>query len=488
MARKIIHNSNDYIFSNLEKEDLNLIKKWRNAQMSILRQNKKLSSADQKKWFNKVQEAKDQKIYSILNSKHELIGYCGLTNYDETNKRAEISFLVKPEVTENKYQDIFIESLKFLKNQAFNKYCLHKIFTETYEFRSKHIEILERNGFERTGVLKDHICERGNYYDSYVHSCIRENLITHLEGVPVLVTGGAGVIGKELIKKLIKLGAKVRCVDFSAKPSQFCDNVDYWRLDLSDPNSQFLFRFKPRYVFHLAADFERSTEDLDFWDSNFRNNVLASHYLLENVFKLPSLKKIIFASSYLIYDKNLYHDTFKINIINEESAINPRNQTGIAKLQTERDIEFFQANLTGNMNFANARIFRVYGRGSRDIISRWVRSALKKEKITVFGENNSFDYIHAWDVAQALISLALSNEANGVFNVASGKSRSIKQVLNILKSNFQNLEINTSLDEIYPESSQADISKISKLTDWKPKYDLETGIKDLIEYEKSNKK
>ena len=51
---------------------------------------------------------------------------------------------------------------------------------------------------------------------------------------------------------------------------------------------------KPDYVFHLAADFERSTETYNFWDSNFKNNVLASHNLMQQVTKYDSLKKIIF--------------------------------------------------------------------------------------------------------------------------------------------------------------------------------------------------
>ena len=123
----------------------------------------------------------------------------------------------------------------------------------------------------------------------------------------ILVTGGSGVIGKELIKQLIHQGARVRNIDFTPQPKQLTDlGVEQIQVDLSNPSSQLLFRFEPEYVFHLAADFERSTETKNFWDSNWKNNVLASRYLLEKVIKYNSLKKIIFASSYLIYNKELY--------------------------------------------------------------------------------------------------------------------------------------------------------------------------------------
>ena len=55
----------------------------------------------------------------------------------------------------------------------------------------------------------------------------------------------------------------------------------------------------------------------------------------------------------------------------EADPINPRNLVGIAKLQTERDIDFFQARWF-EYRGVNARIYRVYGRGSRNVISRWV--------------------------------------------------------------------------------------------------------------------
>lgn len=304
----------------------------------------------------------------------------------------------------------------------------------------------------------------------------------------VLVTGGAGVIGKDLIKELYAQGAFIRCVDLKEKPSCFNNlNIDYYRLDLADSRSQLLFRFNPEYVFHLAADFERSEESFEFWESNFRNNILASRNTLNKIISCSSLKKVIFASSYLIYNKNNYADMQTSNILSENMEIDPRNLTGVAKLQTERDLEFLSEFGNHSFDVVSARIFRVYGRGSRDIISRWVRSIISNEEIVVFGEDNAFDYIYSADVAKALISLAKSEKGKGIFNLGSGITTKISEVLDILKKKFPAVVINKVDKTIFDESSCADMRKFSKLFPDFSFLSIDEGISEIIEYENNKK-
>lgn len=68
----------------------------------------------------------------------------------------------------------------------------------------------------------------------------------------VLVTGGAGVIGRELVALLKKAGAIIRVVDLQNKQVLF-EDIEYYQLDLSRPDSQYLFRFEPDYVFHFCV-------------------------------------------------------------------------------------------------------------------------------------------------------------------------------------------------------------------------------------------
>ncbi len=304
-----------------------------------------------------------------------------------------------------------------------------------------------------------------------------------LKNKAVLVTGGAGIIGQELVALLVAEGALVRVVDMVEKPSSLV-GFDYFQMDLANRDSQFLFHFEPEYVFHLAADFERSTESLEFWDANFKNNILASHYLLEQIMKCKSLKKIVFASSYLIYDKNQYNDVSKEGVLSESSMVNPRNLCGVAKLQTEKDLEFFHEQLK-SFEYACARIYRVYGRGSRDIASRWVRAALKGEALEVFSKNNRFDYIFAGDVAEGLIRICKAEAAKGIINLGSGISHSVAELVEVLKSNFADLKIVENDKMIYPEASMANVSLLKKLTGWSPQTSLNDGVSKLIEHERS---
>lgn len=298
----------------------------------------------------------------------------------------------------------------------------------------------------------------------------------------VLVTGGSGVIGSVLIQQLVHQGANVRNVDFTPQPQSLTDlGVEQIQVDLSNPNSQFLFRFEPEYVFHLAADFERSTETKNFWDSNWKNNILASRYLIEKVIKFDSLKKIIFASSYLIYDKELYSNPIKPKQLSEKDNINPRNLCGLAKLQTETDIEFLSHFY--NVEIVSARIYRVYGKNDRTIIPRWIRDLLKGKKIKVFDENNSFDYIFSDDIAEGLLKLGSSNTQHKVYNLGSGVNSSISDVLKILGKKFPKMEVERTLDSIQPEGSYADMSRMETEFGWIPKISLEEGIEKIIEHE-----
>lgn len=311
------------------------------------------------------------------------------------------------------------------------------------------------------------------------------NLTHNYAGKNVLVTGGAGVIGRPLVRSLVESGARVRVVDVLEKPAEL-DGVEYFQGDLARPDTQFTFRFDPDYIFHLAADFERSTESREFWESNYRNNVLCSHHVLRETARLPSVRRLVFASSYLIYNKALYAAVDRQRALREDDAIDPRNLTGLSKLQTEMDAAFLARMSGGRLTAMSARIFRVYGRGARDVISRWIRAALAGEPITLFSPDNRFDYIYADDVAEGLVRLG-ALEAEGVVNLASGQARAVADVVEVLRDQFPDLRINRTDDMIQAEASQGDLSRFHELTGWRPGTSLEEGIARIVEYERARR-
>jgi nucleoside-diphosphate-sugar epimerase len=302
----------------------------------------------------------------------------------------------------------------------------------------------------------------------------------------VLVTGAAGVIGRVLVKRLVPLGAKVLSIDI-APDGYGLQLGEYLQADLSKAVPAEVITFNPQIVFHLAAVFERTEEQPGYWLTSFDHNVLLSHRLLEQLLRVSSLETFVFASSYLVYDPRQYLNVAGPMHLKETDAVAPRNLVGLAKYFTERELEFIQQT-EGRFRTVSARIFRVYGCGSRDVISRWIRSALRGEPIEVYGRNNCFDYIYADDVVEGLLRLAESPPASGPINLGSGVARSIGEVLRVLQATFGDLRIKDSDYEGPVEASCADMTLFETLTGWLPQVSLDEGIQRIVVYEKGRRK
>lgn len=302
----------------------------------------------------------------------------------------------------------------------------------------------------------------------------------------VLITGGAGVIGRELIKSLCNMKADVICIDKAERPNDLPVDVEYHKINILDISSESIAEFEPEIIFHLAATFERIEESFEFWDDNFNDNILVSHKIIDAAMKCKNLKKFIFPSSYLVYSPNLYLSDTKImngHKLNENDNLSPRNLIGSSKYYTEKELDFVNI-VNGKFNCISARIFRVYGLGSKDIISRWVRMAIREEELLLYRKENLFDYIYAGDVAKGLIKIAENVNSNEIINLGTGISHRVEEVINILQGHFSELKVNEiDVDALY-EGSCADNAKLVKYTHWCPEYSLEAGIKCIVDYEK----
>ena len=144
-----------------------------------------------------------------------------------------------------------------------------------------------------------------------------------LKGKKVFISGGAGVIGQELVKLLNEIGAIIMVGDKERIPSAFPNSIIYRQGDLNYITQVELDFFDPEIFIHLAASFERSNETYDHWEENFWNNVRLSNYLMGLIRNCPSIKRVVNASSYLIYDESLYQFNSKKyeKIINKKSLL-----------------------------------------------------------------------------------------------------------------------------------------------------------------------
>lgn len=307
----------------------------------------------------------------------------------------------------------------------------------------------------------------------------------------VFVSGGAGVIGTSLVNKLIEKGCEILVGDLKDMPEHWSDKTLYRKGDLNTLTKDEILGFQPEVIFHLAATFERSTESYEFWSENFHHNVSLSYHLMTLLKEIDSVKKIIFASSYLVYDPKLYLSNTKKSVackLKESDPVLSRNLVGAAKLYHEMELRFLSQFFREKIGIVSARIFRGYGCGSRDVISRWIRSLLRKEAIEVFREENTFDFIFAEDSAEGLVRLAESDKASGVVNLGTGKSRSISEVLAVLKQYFPDMQIISVDTQIPFEASEADMSLFYDYTGWLPTHSIEEGILKIIDYEGRNLK
>jgi nucleoside-diphosphate-sugar epimerase len=244
------------------------------------------------------------------------------------------------------------------------------------------------------------------------------------QGKRVLVTGSSGVIGRCLVDRLLSMEANILSIDVEPFPFLKTTHRNITHIQNNVGNVIHpIVEFNPEIVFHLAAMFGRTKDSKNYWMNSISNNAVVSHVLLKLLANSTDTKVFVFASSYLVYDPDLYLSTYECSLF-EGDNLRPRNVVGLSKYFTEKELEFISME---NKNFrsVSARIFRVYGYGSHDIISRWIRSVLKGEDLQVYGRYAQFDYIFADDVAVGLIKMAETKQANGPINLGSGVSTSI---------------------------------------------------------------
>ncbi|NGX43034.1 MAG: hypothetical protein K940chlam7_01325 [Chlamydiae bacterium] len=165
----------------IRRRDMSRIKEWRNEQMDCLRQDQPLTDVDQERYWSQTIEPSfsleepKQILFSYL-LEEACIGYGGLTHCDWGDKRAEVSFILQTDRTEDPvlYEKEMIIFLTLLKKVAFQDLKFHRLFTETFDIRPHHISILEKFGFLQEGRLKEHVMINGKYVDSLIHGFLRK--------------------------------------------------------------------------------------------------------------------------------------------------------------------------------------------------------------------------------------------------------------------------------------------------------------------------
>ena len=167
-------------FRRISHNDLPHLMEWRNNQQSVLRQQRPLSSQDQESWWTTSVEpsyiAAEPRIFLLaLDRGKGISSYGGLTNINWLNLRAEVSFLAETELARDaaRYATELHESLRRYAYLAFDFLKLRRLFTETWIFRTKHIQHLEDFGFRPEGRMREHVIKDGKPVDALIHGLLK---------------------------------------------------------------------------------------------------------------------------------------------------------------------------------------------------------------------------------------------------------------------------------------------------------------------------
>lgn len=297
----------------------------------------------------------------------------------------------------------------------------------------------------------------------------------------VLVTGGAGFIGSNIVDLLISNGYKVVAVDNLSNGNM--DNVNknsvFYNMDITDLKLCKIFEIeRPKYVIHTAAQInvEKSMQDPIF-DANI--NIMGSINVLECC-KRTKVRKIIYSSTAAVYGNPLYIG------IDEKHQINPISFYGMSKYITERYMKLYNEHY--DLKYTILRYSNVYGmrqnlKGEGGVIPVFITHMLKGEKPTIFGSGKQTrDFIYIDDVVKANV-LALEKGDNDIFNIGTGIEVNIIDLLKLLGKIIQDYT------PLYMPSKKGDINhcyfdikKATQILDWKPEYMLKEGLEKTIQY------
>lgn len=163
----------------VDPEHIETIRRWRNAQMDVLRQAEPITPEAQQRYFEQTvwpdkQVENPHNILLIYLREGQPIGYGGLVHIAWEHKRAELSFLLDPrhERQSDRRAILFARFLQLMKRLAFEDLRLNRLYTETFATRRQHMETLEQAGFRREGCLRQHVRLDGQAIDSIMHGCI----------------------------------------------------------------------------------------------------------------------------------------------------------------------------------------------------------------------------------------------------------------------------------------------------------------------------
>jgi NAD dependent epimerase/dehydratase len=315
-----------------------------------------------------------------------------------------------------------------------------------------------------------------------------------LSNKKVLVTGAGGFIGSHLVEAVVRKGCKVRAfvhynsfnswgwMDYLNQAKDIKNYIEIFSGDVRDPYGVKKAMRDIDIVFHLAAligiPYSYNSPE-SYVDTNIKGtlNILQAGRELE-------IQKIIHTSTSEVYG------TAQFTPITEEHPINPQSPYSATKAAADFVALSFYRSF--NTPATVIRPFNTYGprQSARAIIPTIISQIISKEtKVRLGDVYPKRDFIYVKDTVQGFIDAAESDKSVGkVIHIGSSSEISISELANLIaKLMDSKIEIEVADERKRPKKSEverllADNGRARELIGWSPRYKLEDGIAETIEW------
>jgi len=310
----------------------------------------------------------------------------------------------------------------------------------------------------------------------------------------VLVTGGAGAIGSNLVRELGNLGAKLVIVLDNLSASEAWNvpslpNVMFVKGDVTnDIDLKRVFSEKPQIVFHLAAFFANQNS-VDYPEKDLRVNGFGTLKVLEYS-RLSGVERFVYASS----GCSIYGSEAPLPLKEDFMSMNLSTPYQITKMLGELYCNFFYNHY--GLPVVKTRFFNSYGPGEvpgqyRNVIPNFIYWAMKGMTLPITGSGEETrDFTYVMDLVNGLLRAGYYEQAIGQeFNLASGKETRIIDLADMINEAVGNTAgVKYVSRRRWDTKSRllASIEKAKELVGYEPKTEFKEGLTNTIDWFKEN--